>query len=160
MSQFNSTPSLTFQEAVKTAFDKITQFQGRSRRSEYWWTVLAVYGASILLQFVITPLGSLILSLSLMPLTFRRLHDTGRSGWCWIIAIFMNIVTLIVMCYDIFVNAGSEDTIYIKYGLIFLILLLYRILLIVYLCQDSDPNTNKYGESPKYREIDKNIINN
>ena len=30
-------PRLTFGQAIKEAFSKNATFQGRSRRSEYWW---------------------------------------------------------------------------------------------------------------------------
>ncbi len=48
--------------------------------------------------------------------TCRRLHDTGRSGW-WFLLVFLPIVGLIV--------------------------------LIVFLCLDSQPGENAYGPNPK-----------
>lgn len=32
-------PQLSFSEAFNSATSKIFQFTGRSRRSEYWWTM-------------------------------------------------------------------------------------------------------------------------
>lgn len=35
-------PQLSIGEALKAACNKIFQFNGRSRRSEFWWTALVV----------------------------------------------------------------------------------------------------------------------
>ncbi|HIZ05846.1 MAG TPA: DUF805 domain-containing protein [Candidatus Phocaeicola gallistercoris] len=43
MERFKVIPSLTFVEALKLALNKTLLFKGRSRRSEYWWTMLAVF---------------------------------------------------------------------------------------------------------------------
>ncbi len=79
-------------------------FSGRARRSEYWYFVLfnfliavgiavvgAVTGFNILAG--IYNLGTLVPSLAVF---FRRLHDTGRSGWWWLIA-FIPVVGWIVV---------------------------------------------------------------
>ena len=72
-------PSLGFSEAVNKAASDIFKFEGRSRRSEYWWSMVIVS----LVGIVLTPLFGFVLNLLTIPLTFRRLHDTGRSGWWW-----------------------------------------------------------------------------
>jgi hypothetical protein len=33
---------------------------------------------------------------------------------------------------------------------IFILLFIYRVILLIFLCQDSSEKTNKYGPSPKY----------
>lgn len=78
-----TTPSLDLGDAVKQAFNRAFEFKGRSRRSEYWWTMLLVYAIDV---FVL-PLGW-IAHLATIPLTVRRLHDTGRSGW-WLLLHFI-----------------------------------------------------------------------
>lgn len=74
-------PQLSFSEAFNNVTSKIFQFTGRSRRSEYWWTMALVY----LLNIILTPFLGVFLSIATIPLTFRRLHDTGRSGWWWVL---------------------------------------------------------------------------
>ena len=178
MAQINATPSLTFHESVKTAINTLTQFQGRSRRSEYWWIILIVW-----LSTVIYPLLGFILTILTIPLTFRRLHDVGKSGWWYGIEFILKFVLLIFVFADVFqyvstlfsveydVIDGSVDVIdgsvmlyliakkTLKYVLIGLIMLAYKCLLIVFLCKDSDINKNQYGESPKYKEIGEENIN-
>lgn len=72
-------PQLSIGEALKAACNKIFQFNGRSRRSEFWWTALVV----IIICAITHDTISWLLNLLMIPITFRRLHDTGRSGWWW-----------------------------------------------------------------------------
>lgn len=151
------TPSLGFSEAVNKAASDIFKFEGRSRRSEYWWTMVIVYLVSI----VLTPLAGFVLSLLTIPLTFRRLHDTGRSGWWWgCCAIFQGIV-MVLFIYDVIMayfhadNMGSygENIMWaflLKYSILSIIIFIYKIVLIVFYCLDSEPYENDYGKSPKY----------
>lgn len=72
-------PQLSIGEALKAACNKIFQFNGRSRRSEFWWTALVV----IIICAITHDTISWLLNLLMIPITFRRLHNTGRSGWWW-----------------------------------------------------------------------------
>lgn len=157
-----TTPSLDLGDAVKLAFNRAFEFKGRSRRSEYWWTMLLVYAIDV---FVL-PLGW-IAHLATIPLTVRRLHDTGRSGW-WLLLHFIAsavlgtifvidyLATLIVTIYN--VNESGDNGVILsslllfvgRYLVIFILLFIYRVILLIFLCQDSSEKTNKYGPSPKY----------
>ena len=64
--------TLTFPEAIQLAVSRFFEFEGRSRRSEYWWVILAL----LVLSAVIL-IGVFVFDLIVAPLTFRRLHDTG-----------------------------------------------------------------------------------
>ena len=118
-----------FVDAVKSVYSNYFNFQGRARRSEYWWFTLfymliyiplyvlmvalpdaAAIFAVIMLVFI---LGSFLPYLAAM---IRRLHDTGRSGW-WYFISFIPLVGAIV--------------------------------LIVFLVGDSEAGENKYGPNPK-----------
>ncbi|RCX20334.1 uncharacterized membrane protein YhaH (DUF805 family) [Fontibacillus phaseoli] len=101
-------------------------FQGRARRKEYWIFFLLNFIIGLVLGFVSglfgipNILGYLYALAVLIPsiaLVFRRLHDTGKSGW-WILISFVPI-------------AGT-------------------IILLVFMCLDSDEGTNQYGTNPKY----------
>lgn len=114
---------MSFQDAVKTCLNKYVDFNGRARRSEYWWFVLFNVLVSIVFDIIDAIIGTSILGLLaglalLLPgiaVGVRRLHDTSRSGW-WI--------------------------------LIGLIPLIGWIILIIFYVQDSHPD-NQYGPSPK-----------
>lgn len=162
MNQFKEMPQLTYTEALKNATDKIVQIQGRSRRSEYWWTKVTVFLIGLILARLLSPFGLLVLNLLTIPLTFRRLHDTGRSGWWLGVSILLRCVLIIILFVDIFriVSTGVYDMDVDIYRMIFPMIgkyfvlggisILYDILLIVFLCLDGDKETNQYGKSPKY----------
>ena len=98
-----------FLDALKTVFrNKYATFSGRASRSEYWWSYLGLFVASMSLQIVgfvgAIILGSINETLALVPLLImiagifalliptlavnvRRLHDTGKSGWMLIIVL-------------------------------------------------------------------------
>ena len=168
-------PSLSFSDAIKTSLDKVLQFQGRSRRSEFWWTQLVVF----LVSFLLTPMIGSLLNLLTIPLTFRRLHDTGRSGWWWGIGAILKLLFVMFLIGDIVtivkdaVNAGdlmnADDysglgvesifALCLKYGILYLKYIILtvaigfcEILLLVLCCLDSEHTENDYGASPKYVE--------
>ena len=83
MSQFKELPQVEFAVAAQNAFKKFFQFNGRIRRSEYWWGFLTLFIAAFVISLVpfVGPLVALVLSIAGISMQFRRLHDTGRSGW-------------------------------------------------------------------------------
>lgn len=102
------------------------KFDGRARRKEYWMFSLFHFIAIILclivddaLNFISYDLGLGILStiyilatfIPALAVTIRRLHDTGRSGWWYLIAFvpFGGFALLVLCCFD----SQAEDN---KYG--------------------------------------------
>ena len=101
-----------FGDAIAEAFRNMFNYQGRASRSAYWWfalfQVLAWVGVLILafifaavhvpadsiLLYVAAVIGSILVSLSL---TVRRLHDSDKSGFWYLIAFvpFGGIVLLV-----------------------------------------------------------------
>ena len=80
-------PSLGFVEAIKLASSRILDFNSRSRRSEFWWWFLfAIIIGLLSLIPVIGWLLAIIMFLPNLSIQIRRLHDTGRSGWYWLLA--------------------------------------------------------------------------
>lgn len=176
MRELTVLPQLGFTEALSAAWNKIAQFNGRSRRSEYWWTYLAAFIISFVFGFmpVIGNLVSFLISLALIPITFRRLHDTGRSGWWYGVSLIGGLAFFVffifVLIGSLGVSAGLSDLssmseneiiekmltgvtlVYLSVGL--LIGFVYNVILLVFLCQDSHKEDNKYGPSPKYVDTD------
>jgi uncharacterized membrane protein YhaH (DUF805 family) len=103
------------------------QFDGRSRRSEYWYFFLFNVIVAVVLGIAdgvlrkilgFGMLGMLYGLAVLVPgiaVSIRRLHDTDRSGW-WLLLAFVPIVDLV---------------------------------LIWFMAQDSNAGTNRYGQNPK-----------
>jgi uncharacterized membrane protein YhaH (DUF805 family) len=105
---------VSFTEAISDAFSKYATFSGRSSRSAYWWFYLfgiLVGIAAFLIDLalgtsgIIYGLSGLALLLPSLAVFFRRLHDSGHSGWWWLIAL-LPIVGAIVLL--VFTLQGSE----------------------------------------------------
>jgi uncharacterized membrane protein YhaH (DUF805 family) len=89
---------------------KYVVFSGRARRKEFWMFVLFNVTISIILGFIDRLIGtdygrgngvlgtiySLAVLLPSLGVTWRRLHDTNRSGW-WILIGLIPIIGWIVL---------------------------------------------------------------
>ena len=110
---------------------KYATFEGRARRSEYWYFVLFYILILLALTFVdglvgtlseeagIGVLGGMFALGTLVPalaVTVRRLHDTNRSGW-WV--------------------------------LVGIVPILGDVVLLVFAALDSQPGANRFGPNPK-----------
>lgn len=115
----------------KVVFENYANFNGRARRSEYWYFGLANFIIAIIaaiidsvagLNFEPLPYGWLYFANALLILipglavTVRRLHDVGKSGWFF----FIILIPII----------GS-------------------IWLLVLFCTEGDQGDNEYGSDPK-----------
>lgn len=117
---------MTFQESIRTCLSKFVTWQGRATRSEYWYFVLfcalCLFAAAVVdnvlgttfkianpisgemqssgygYVYSLVGLGTFLPSLAALV---RRLHDTGRSGWWYWIALIPlvgGILLLVWMC--------------------------------------------------------------
>ena len=97
---------VSFIDAVKLAFAHYADFNGRSRRSEYWWFTLFNIIVSGIIGFILPDLAWILSLAVLVPglaLCIRRLHDVGKSGWfyLWMLLPLVGwIIVLIQFCKD------------------------------------------------------------
>jgi len=90
---------------------KYAQFNGRSRRSEYWYFTLFSIIFQIILMFIgnaiswpfLDSLYSLAVLIPGIAVGVRRMHDVNKSGWFILIPIY----NLILACTD--GTAGEND---------------------------------------------------
>jgi uncharacterized membrane protein YhaH (DUF805 family) len=104
---------VSFQDAVRTCLQqRYAQFDGRSRRSEFWFFVLfsaIVRAIANVLDAILhtgnantgAGLVSTVVTLAILVPSIavgaRRLHDTGHSGWWQLIALTgVGIILLII----------------------------------------------------------------
>jgi len=91
---------------------KYAVFSGRARRKEFWMSTLVNLLILIALKVVDTLMGTvdratnigfvstlymLAVALPFIGVSVRRLHDTNRSGW-WYLIIAIPLVGAIIMC--------------------------------------------------------------
>lgn len=162
--QPQGTPQVTFQEAIQRGLAGLTVFQGRSRRSEFWWFMLAVGVASFVLNLIFGAFGgtvggilkvlvgvaSIVLSAAALV---RRLQDTGKPAiLAWILYGLYAITLLLTLIASFKVNSDPFGALEIL-GYAFIPSLLGGILgivVLVFCCMDSHMGPNQYGPSEKY----------
>ena len=97
---------------------KYADFSGRAPRSEYWWFYLLFIVAYLLAMIVDSVIGSslfanygivtvlVVLGLFIPSLAagVRRLHDTDRTGWWYLIALIPLIGAIVLL---VFLVSGS-----------------------------------------------------
>ena len=137
---------------------KYAEFNGRSRRKEYWMYVLLLIVVGIVIGIVESLLGlrGMVaglygpLSLLFMLATFipslavgvRRLHDTNRSGWWLLIGYGPFLLSLVAT----FLGSLSLAMILSLVGLVgFIVLLVFMVL-------EGNRGPNQYGADPKGAE--------
>ncbi|MES2411808.1 MAG: DUF805 domain-containing protein, partial [Bacteroidota bacterium] len=95
----------------KVVFDNYANFNGRARRSEYWYFTLANIIISIITMFIdkmldlkfgINSLYGLAVFIPGIAVATRRLHDIGKSGWILVITYAIMIVSAGVLAVNVF----------------------------------------------------------
>ena len=106
---FNSISTTSILDNYLAVLKKYTDFEGRARRSEYWYFFLAnvvvtqswnlvnvfLFNGSTLVAGLIMLLNLIILVPSI-AVAVRRMHDVGKSGWYALIPIY----NLILACTE------------------------------------------------------------
>ena len=104
-----------FEEYFVNVFKKhYADFQGRASRSEFWYFTLFSFLISIAISIVTGIIGavlntgifgflSVIYSLAVIVpsicLGIRRLHDTGKSGWWYLISLVPVVGFIILIVF-------------------------------------------------------------
>lgn len=107
---------MNMEQAVRTVLGKYADFNGRARRSEYWFwyltVVIAYVIAAIVDQIIGVPILTLIVALAIIVPTLaagvRRLHDTDKSGWFILIGL-IPIVGAIVLIVFFVMDSGPDN---------------------------------------------------
>ncbi|MEZ5953149.1 MAG: DUF805 domain-containing protein [Hyphomonas sp.] len=115
---------VSFPEAVKMFFKRYTDFQGRSRRSEYWWVALfniiitAIWavlffglGGMNMQTEEVSPIGMVLIGviaiyglavvIPSIALFVRRLHDINQTGWIYLGLFIASLIPVIGMLASI-----------------------------------------------------------
>jgi uncharacterized membrane protein YhaH (DUF805 family) len=102
---------MNFVDSVKACFNKYATFSGRACRSEFWWfslfnvlvgVVISAISLAVKMPFLAT-LFQVLIFLPSLAVGIRRLHDTGKSGWMYLVAfipVIGGIWLLVLFCTD------------------------------------------------------------
>ncbi len=114
---------------LKVMRDNYANFNGRARRKEYWMFTLYFLLFALLAGFVIgilSAVGETVAMIAIilavvwylahlvpsLAVTVRRLHDTGKSGWFYLLAIIPYIGGLIIFIFTVIEGDKGDN----KYG--------------------------------------------
>ncbi len=147
---------------------RYVEFNGRSRRMEYWMWILFTVIVGFVLGILDTLLGLDLNALRLVPgatgngllgilfslgtflpslaVSVRRLHDIDRSGW-WVLLPIMPVVLVFVAVFAGDVLGSASVMIFA--GVALLGVLICGLLLLVWYCTEGTPGPNRFGDDPK-----------
>ena len=126
----DQTKSIGFADAIRICVkEKYAHFEGRATRSEFWYFYLftliisvpydmAMIFRSFGLEVAAMISGGLYIIFCLalllpqLGVTIRRLHDTGKSGWYWLI-VLIPIAGIFIFIAQLIKPSSPEDN---KYG--------------------------------------------
>ena len=114
---------------LKVMRDNYANFNGRARRKEYWMFTLFFLLFALLAGFVIgilSAVGETVAMIAIilavvwylahlvpsLAVTVRRLHDTGKRGWFYLLAIIPYIGGLIIFIFTVIEGDKGDN----KYG--------------------------------------------
>ena len=100
---------------------KYAEFNGRARRMEYWMFILTNFFVALAIFLVeVFVLGgggmfygvySLAVIIPSLAVTIRRLHDTDRTGW-WFLIVFVPVIGQIVLLVFMFLDGTAGENQY------------------------------------------------
>ncbi|HEX6604400.1 MAG TPA: DUF805 domain-containing protein [Sphingomicrobium sp.] len=154
---------------AKRPLQKYADFSGRAPRAEYWWYVLAIIIAYIVVSIVESiiginhmvagvygPITTLLGVATLVPsiaVAVRRLHDTNRSGWWILLPLVPYILGMVLGGAAMVGGAASGSAMGFGAGMgiamIFMMIgAVCAIVLLVFYCLPGTPGDNRYGPNP------------
>jgi uncharacterized membrane protein YhaH (DUF805 family) len=116
---------MNFTDAVSNVYRNYATFSGRARRPEYWWFVLFSIIAGIVIGIIESSLGfghgmmmhgggefgatytggpltaiwSVVNFVPTLAVGVRRLHDTDRSGWWFLIGLIPLVGAIVLIVF-------------------------------------------------------------
>lgn len=122
-----------FGEAVSMCFRKYVVFSGRARRSEYWYFILCYVIIAVIANILDNILGlrtavgqeagsgaqasigwlavlvGLVFLLPGIAVAVRRLHDTGRTGWWYLLVLIPCIGPIVLLIFYVMDSTGDNQ---------------------------------------------------
>lgn len=138
----NVKPSMSLGESLTSVFNKYATFTGRARRSEYWWFSGCYFVIQIVFNFASLGMtvGAMSGEISYNDPTYSMFQT--MSVVLGLGLLLPSLAVTVRRFHDI--GKSGWNILWAAIPLI------GAIIVLVWMCQDSDVVANKYGESPKY----------
>ena len=135
-------PSMSLGESLTSVFNKYATFTGRARRSEYWWFSGCYFVLQIVFNFASLGMLAGVMSGEI------SYNDPSYSMFQTVSVVLGLGLLLPALAVTVrrFHDIGKSG-----WNILWAAIpLIGAIIVLVWMCQDSDVVANKYGESPKY----------
>ena len=139
-------------EHIKVCFAKYAAFSGRASRPEFWWFALFYFFGQYVSVLVSPSLHTAFILLTSVPylaVGWRRLHDSGRSGWFFGAANALIYLTGLMFFFGL-LQAYFGDAAFFLYVALVLVLPVAVVFAanVWWLTRPGDHSSNKYGDPP------------
>ncbi len=137
-----------WQYFVECFTKKYCCFKGRARRKEFWGFFLF----STIFSIVSCGIGYLLFLLPLLGVSFRRLHDRGKSGGLLIFFYILNLIGFVLQTIafeEAFGSYRQNFTPLIIWAIYSIFPMVLGIWIMVLFAQDGQKGSNVYGDNPK-----------
>jgi len=138
-----------FKEAIASVFRKYAEFQGRARRSEYWYFVLF----NVLIYVILLAVSRLILVVGISGGSVRSVNAAmGGFSLMYILYGIYGLATIVpglALCCRRLHDIGRPG----PYMLFVLIPVVGWIFVLIWVLQEGDTGPNQYGPDPKQRAM-------
>jgi len=161
---------MSFGQAITTVFTNYVNFRGRATRSEFWWfylfmvivsTVLYTitmvgistsadpqrWGALAQVGIIATLVWFLVTILPVSAVWFRRLHDSGKSGWWYLLTIASGVLGFVLFA----LSALQNQVLFAAGAVLGLLSGIGGIVLLVFALLPGRPGPNRFGDGPASR---------
>lgn len=167
---------MSFGDAIRICFGRYFQFSGRATRPEFWWFALFLFLGGTVLGLIddalfgteatpfMSPLANLFGLATFIPslsVGFRRLQDTGRTGWLFLLPTILAVATFAFLFSTLLavfgtsggtVDATTAPTLTSILGPLLWLLLVATFVMFVltiwWLTRPTEPGPNRYGPMP------------
>lgn len=107
-----------FATAISEGLKNVTHFSGRASRSAFWWFALGVFIFGLIVVIIATVAKILaliyvfdvILALLSLSVAVRRLHDSGKSGFWWLIGLIPIIGAITLLVFYCLPGTAGENS--------------------------------------------------
>lgn len=158
---------MSFGQSIKHVFRNYVDFRGRASRSEFWWFYLfmtivsgALYGISMAgiasspdpqlwsllaqVSIILTIVWFLATILPVSAVWFRRLHDSNKSGWWYVLAIASGIFGFLLFS----LSALQNQALFAAGAVLGLVSGVGGLVLLIFALLPGTPGPNRFGEGP------------
>ncbi len=158
-----------FGGAIALYFKNYVNFKGRSTRSEYWFARLFTWLVGLCCWFIslvipgLSIIADLVFFIPDLSITYRRFHDTGRTGmfplvrviveYVWRLIMAALLIMLLFVAFGATYETDFDENVFfiVLFGTSFLGIVPFamKIYEIVICCFQSEDKPNKYGREPR-----------